>query len=360
MPALARLGLATPTSLLVGTGKGAELGILIRRAEALEVAGATDLVVLDKTGTITRGQPEVTDVVPAPGVREEELLRLAASLEQLSEHPLGQAVVRRAAAKQIALAPVADFRAHPGLGVEGEVEGRRLTAGAWRQTEACSGDTQDLQQKANSLEAYGKTVMVVCAEGALLGLLALQDTPAPEAAEAVARLKRLGLRVAMLTGDNPRTAQAVGQAVGIDEVRAHVRPDEKAAAVREFQQAGHQVAMVGDGLNDAPALAQANLGMALGYGTDVAMEAADITLVRPDLRLAPEAIRLSRATLRNIRQNLFWAFLYNVIGIPIAAGVLYPIWHVLLNPAFAAAAMAFSSVSVVTNALRLRHYRAAW
>ncbi len=216
------------------------------------------------------------------------------------------------------------------------------------------------EDQAADLEARGKTVMAVCADGALMGMLALQDTPVPEAAEAVARAKRLGLRVAMLTGDNPRTAEGVAHAVGIEEVRAQVRPDEKAAAVRAFQEAGHRVAMVGDGINDAPALAQADLGMALGYGTDVAMEAADITLVRRDLRLAPEAIRLSRATLRNIRQNLFWAFFYNIIGIPVAAGVLYPIWHVLLNPAFAAAAMAFSSVSVVTNALRLRRYRVEW
>ena len=200
--------------------------------------------------------------------------------------------------------------------------------------------------------------MVVCVEGAAAGVLGLQDTPAPEAAEAVRWLRALGLRVVMLTGDNPRTAQAVAQEVGIEEVRAQVRPEQKAAAVAEFQEAGHRVAMVGDGINDAPALAEADLGIALGYGTDLAMEAADVTLVRRDLRLVPEAIRLSRATLRNIRQNLFWASFYNVIGIPIAAGALYPVWHILLNPAFAAAAMAFSSVSVVTNALRLRHFRA--
>jgi len=351
------LGLATPTSLLVGTGKGAEIGILIRSAEALEIAGRTNFVVLDKTGTITRGQPEVTDVVPAPGWAEQEMLRLAAAVEQESEHPLGKAVVRRAQARGLALEPVTEFQARPGLGVEGRIGGRRVAAGTSRLMDRCAVDTAALAETLEALEAQGKTAMLVCADGAAAGVIALQDTPAPEAAEAVERLRDLGLGVVMLTGDNARTARAVAQAVGIEEVRAEVRPEQKAQAVSELQRAGRRVAMVGDGINDAPALAQADLGIALGYGTDIAMEAADITLVRGDLRLAAEAIRLSRATLRNIRQNLFWAFFYNVVGIPVAAGVLYPVWHILLNPALAAAAMAFSSVSVVTNALRLRRFR---
>jgi Cu+-exporting ATPase len=345
------LGLATPTSLLVGTGKGAELGILIRSAEALEVAGSTDLVVLDKTGTVTRGQPEVTDIVVATGGTEGELLRLVASVEKESEHPLGQAAVRAAQARAVEMAPVERFQALPGMGVRGWVEGRQVAVGTLRLMRLSRVGAEALATQAEALEAQGKTVMLVSVEGEAAGLLALQDTPRPEAREAVQRMKRLGLRVVMLTGDNPRTAQAIAQAVGIEEVRAEVPPDQKATAVSEFQQAGHRVAMVGDGLNDAPALAQADLGIAMGHGTDIAMEAADITLVRDDLGLAAEAIRLSRATLRNIRQNLFWAFCYNVVGIPIAASGL-------LNPAWAAGAMALSSVSVVGNALRLRRYRA--
>jgi Cu+-exporting ATPase len=351
------LGLATPTSLLVGTGRGAEMGILIRSAEALEVAGRLDVVVLDKTGTITRGLPEVTDVLPAPGWAEPEVLRLAASVEGESEHPLGQAVVRAAHARGVEAEPVTDFSAIPGLGVKGRVGGREALAGTRKLLQQFLIDLGPVAGPAEALAEQGKTVILVAADGAVAGVIGLLDVPKPEAEEAVTRLRKLGLRVVMLTGDNARTAEAVAGAVGIDEVRAEVHPHQKAGAVRELQAAGKRVAMVGDGINDAPALAAAEVGIAVGKGTDIAMEAAGVTLMRDDLRLVPEAIRLSRATLRNIRQNLFWAFIYNVIGIPVAAGVLYPFTGLLLNPMFAAGAMAFSSVSVVTNALRLRGYR---
>jgi Cu+-exporting ATPase len=351
------LGLATPTSLLVGTGRGAEMGILIRSAEALEVAGRVDVVVLDKTGTITRGLPEVTDVLPAPGWVEQDVLRLAASVEGESEHPLGQAVVRAAHARDLETEAVTDFSAIPGLGVKGRVGGREALAGTRKLLQQFLIDLGPVAGPAEVLAEQGKTVILVAADGAVAGVIGLLDVPKPEAEEAVARLRKLGLRVVMLTGDNARTAEAVAGAVGIDEVRAEVHPHQKAEAVRELQAAGKRVAMVGDGINDAPALAAAEVGIAVGKGTDIAMEAAGVTLMRDDLRLVPEAIRLSRATLRNIRQNLFWAFIYNVIGIPVAAGVLYPFTGLLLNPMFAAGAMAFSSVSVVTNALRLRGYR---
>jgi Cu+-exporting ATPase len=353
------LGLATPTSLLVGTGRGAEMGILIRSAEALEVAGRLDVVVLDKTGTITRGLPEVTDVLPAPGWAEQDVLRVAASVEGESEHPLGQAVVRDAHTREVEAEPVTDFSALPGLGVKGRVGGREVLAGTRKLLQQFLVDLGPVAEPAEALAEQGKTVIIVAADGAAAGVIGLLDVPKPEAAEAVVRLRKLGLRVVMLTGDNARTAEAVGRAVGIDEVRAEVHPHQKAGAVRELQAAGKRVAMVGDGINDAPALAAAEVGIAIGKGTDIAMEAAGVTLMRDDLRLVPEAIRLSRATLRNIRQNLFWAFIYNVIGIPVAAGVLYPFTGLLLNPMFAAGAMAFSSVSVVTNALRLRGYRPA-
>ena len=349
------LGLATPTSLLVGTGKGAELGILIRRAEALEVAERVDIALLDKTGTITRGQPEVTDIVPAPGWTEYDLLRLAGSIERESEHPLGKSIVR--AAPRLDLDPVEGFQALPGMGVRGRVAGHQIMAGTRKLMKQFLVDTESIAAQIDALEEQGKTAIIIAQDGSPAGVIALQDVPRPEAAQAVQRLRGYGLRVVMITGDNARTAEAIGRAVGVDEVRAEVHPDQKAAAVKSLQEQGHRVAMVGDGINDAPALAQADLGIALGHGADIAMEAADITLVRGDLRLAAEAIRLSRATLNNIRQNLFWAFFYNIIGLPIAAGVLYPVLHVQLNPALAAAAMAFSSVSVVGNALRLRRYQ---
>ena len=353
------LGLATPTSLLVGTGRGAELGILIRSAEALEVAGRIDTVVFDKTGTLTGGEPQVTDIAPADGRTEDDVLRLAASVERDSEHPLGRAVVRAARARGIGLSDIADFNALSGLGVTARVEGQQVLAGTPRLLQESGADLAGIPDQAAALAAGGKTVMLIAADGRAVGAVALADTAKQEAADAVAALQEMGLRTVMLTGDNARTAHAIAQAVGIDEVRAEVLPAEKADAVKSLQQEGRTVAMVGDGINDAPALARADVGIAIGRGTDIAMESADITLVRDDLRLVPEAIRLSRATLGNIKQNLFWAFFYNSAGIPIAAGVLYPVVGRLLHPAIAAAAMAFSSISVVTNALRLKRYRPA-
>jgi Cu+-exporting ATPase len=351
------LGLATPTSLLVGTGRGAELGILVRSAEALEAAGRLDTVVLDKTGTLTGGEPCVTDIVAVPGWTEEGVLSLAAAVERRSEHPLGQAVFRAARGRSLPIADVDGFRALSGLGVQGVVDGRRALVGSARLLEREGVSLGSLAERAASLAGAGKTMMLVAAGDETVGGVALADVAKPEAAEAIRLLKDMGLSVCMLTGDNVRTARAIAGAVGIDEVRAEVLPDQKAEAVKALQEQGRRVGMVGDGINDAPALVQADLGIAIGRGTDIAMEAADITLVRDDLRLVPEAIRLSRATLGNIKQNLFWAFFYNTAGIPIAAGVLYPFTGRLLHPAMAAAAMAFSSVSVVLNALRLRGYR---
>lgn len=351
------LGLATPTSLLVGTGRGAELGILIRSAEALEVTGRVDTVMFDKTGTLTRGQSQVTDIAAASGWTEEAVLRLAGSVERSSEHPLGEAVVRAAQARGLTLSSVEEFQALPGLGVRGRVEGQEVAVGTPRLMQELGVDMRSVPDSAASFAAQGKTVLLVVADGLGVGAIALADVAKLEAAEAVGLLRKMGLRVAMLTGDNARTAHAIALAVGIDDVRAEVLPDQKAEAVKSLQSQGRRVAMVGDGINDAPALAQADIGIAIGRGTDIAMESAEITLVRDDLRLVAEAIRLSRATLRNIRQNLFWAFCYNTAAIPIAAGALHPIFHTMLNPAIAAAAMAFSSLSVVTNALRLRHHR---
>jgi len=354
------MGLATPTSLLVGTGKAAELGILVRSAAALETAGNIQAVIFDKTGTLTRGEPQVTDIAPAPELSESDVLRLAASVEQNSEHPLGQAVVRSARDRGLELASATHFNAVPGQGVQAQLDGQAIYVGTRRMMSSASVADTALADRATELESQGKTVLYVAADGQIAGLIALADVARPDAAAAVWRLKGMGMRIAMITGDNQRTARAVAAAVGgIDDVRAEVLPDKKAEAVKEMQSEGKRVAMVGDGINDAPALAQAELGIAIGRGADIAMEAADITLVRDDLRLVPEAIRLSRATVRNVRQNLFWAFFYNAVGIPIAAGVLFPVWHTLLNPAIAAAAMAFSSISVVTNALRLRRYRPA-
>jgi len=351
------MGLATPMSLLVGTGRAAELGILIRSGEALEGAGNIETVIFDKTGTLTGGRPEVTNVVAAPGWAEDEVLALAASVERHSEHPLGEAVVRAAMGRGLMLGALEHFEAIPGQGVRAQVGGRAVAVGTARLMEAELVLPGALADRAAELEEQGKTVMYVASGREAVGVIALSDLAKQEAAEAVRRLKQMGLHVVMITGDNPRTARAVASAVGLDEVRAGVLPDRKTEAVKQFQISGRRIAMIGDGINDAPALAQAEVGIAIGRGTDIAMEAADITLVRDDLRLVPEAIHLSRAILRNIRQNLFWAFFYNTLGIPIAAGVLYPVLHTLLNPAIAAAAMAFSSVSVVTNALRLRGYR---
>ena len=352
------MGLATPTAIITGTGKGAEMGILIRSAEALEEAHRIQVLVLDKTGTLTRGQPAVTDVVATNGFDDVTLLRLAASAERHSEHPLGEAIVRRAQEQGLSLAEPQEFLALSGRGVLATVEGRKLALGNLALLTSQGIALDGLSPKADRLAEEGKTPMFVLIDGQLSGLIAVADTLKPEAKEAVASFHRLGLEVVMLTGDNQRTAAAIAREAGIDRVLAEVLPHEKAQQVQALQAEGKKVAMVGDGINDAPALAQADIGIAMASGTDVAMEAADITLMRNDLRAVVESVALSRQTMRVIRQNLFWAFFYNVALIPVAAGVLYPLTGWLLNPMLAAGAMAVSSVSVVSNSLRLRRFGA--
>lgn len=340
------LGLATPTAIMVGTGRGAEHGILIKGGEALEAAYRIDTVVLDKTGTVTCGQPRVTDVIPVNGFAGQEVLRLAASAERYSEHPLGRAVFEHARALAVALDQPSDFRAVTGHGVEARVDGRRVTVGSF----AGPREMPEMER----LAAEGKTAVAVFVNGQAAGVIGIADTVKPEAAAAIRRLRGMGLDVWMITGDNRRTAEAVAHQVGIERVLAEVLPDGKVAEVRKLQAAGKKVAMVGDGINDAPALAQADVGIAIGTGTDIAMEAGNITLMRGDLDGVAGALDLARRTMRVIRQNLFWAFAYNTIGIPIAAGVLYPFTGWLLSPVLASAAMALSSVTVVTNSLRLK------
>ncbi len=349
------LGLATPTAIMVGTGRGAERGILIKGGAALERAHQITAVVLDKTGTITSGRPVLTDVVPSPGsaVTETQLLRLAASAEQSSEHSLAAAIVRGALERGASLAEPSSFRAVVGHGIEAVVDGRAVLIGtAAHLTQR--GISPGMEARAAELAAQGRTAMYVAIDGREAGLIAVADRVRPESRDAIQRLRSMGVRVVMMTGDNRRTAQAVADQVGIDEVFAEVLPKDKSERVQALQSQGLVVGMVGDGINDAPALAQADVGMAIGTGTDVAMEASDITLIRGDLRSVPDAIALSHATMRTIRQNLFWAFIYNLIGIPVAAGVLYPWTGWLLSPIIASGAMAFSSVSVVLNSLRLR------
>jgi Cu+-exporting ATPase len=350
------LGLATPTAIMVGTGRGAEMGILVRGAEALETARTLDTVVLDKTGTLTRGEPEVVDVLPA-GRNAEELLLLAAGVESRSEHPLGEAIVRRGRAAGLDLPQANDFQAAVGHGVTASVNDLRVAVGSGRQMGQLGVDTSDLEASVERLEAQGKTAVYIAADGEVAGVIAIADTIKPEAAEAVAELKRLGLEVAIVTGDNRRTAEAIARQAGVDWVLAEVLPDRKAAEVKRLQEEGRRVAMVGDGINDAPALAQADVGIAIGTGTDIAMEASDLTLISGDLRGVATALELSRQTMRTIKQNLVGAFAYNVTLIPLAAGVLYPLWGVLLDPILAAAAMAASSVTVVSNALRLSGFK---
>jgi Cu+-exporting ATPase len=352
------LGLATPTSIQVATGRGAELGILVKRPESLEVlAHRLATVVLDKTGTLTAGRPAVTDIW-TPASSPLGLLRLAAAAEQYSEHPLARAVVQKAEAEGIALPPAQNFQARVGEGIEAWVEGQPVRVGrlSWLQAMGIPGHPAS-KERAQAWENEGKTVIGVAQGESFLGLLAIADPLKPTSAEAVQQLHQMGLEVVMLTGDNPTTAQAIARQVGIRRVIAQVRPEQKAALIRQLKRPRGRVVMVGDGLNDAPALAEADVGIAMGTGTDVAMATGDITLVSGDLRGVAAAIQLSRATLANIRQNLFFAFIYNVLGIPIAAGALYPFTGWLLNPMLAGAAMAFSSVSVVANALRLRHFR---
>ena len=348
------LGLATPTAVMVGTGLGAENGILIKGGESLENAYRLRIVVFDKTGTLTRGEPEVTDILPVSGVTPTEVLQAALDIEAVSEHPLARAVLERGKREGLLSEAVTGFEAVSGLGAKAVRDGKTLLLGNRRFLEGEGIAGGDLEDEAARLAGEGKTSVFVAQGGRVLGLLGFSDQPKPSAAAAVAALKGMGLKVAMITGDNAGTAKAMGKTLGIDRILAEVLPGDKAAEIRRLREAGEVVAMVGDGINDAPALTAADIGIALGAGTDVAIEASDITLMQDDLLAVPRAIRLSFETMRTIRQNLFWAFIYNIIGIPIAAGVLYPLWGILLNPEFAAAAMAMSSVSVVSNSLRLR------
>ncbi len=351
------MGLATPTSIMVGTGKAAEMGVLFRNGVALQSVGQADVIAVDKTGTLTKGRPEVTDVVAAAGVDAERALALAAAVEASSEHPLAGAIVASARARGEAVADATDFAAVPGFGVTGVVDGVRVHVGAGRYLQELGIDAGDLAAAVHRFSDEGKTAMYVALDGQVAAVIAVEDPIKASTPAAIGALHALGLRVAMVTGDDARTARAIAARLGIDEVLAEVLPDGKAEAVRGLQADGRRVAFVGDGINDAPALAQADVGLAIGTGTDVAIESADVVLMSGDLRNVPNAIALSKATLRNIRQNLFWAFGYNTLLIPVAAGVLYPAFGVLLSPIVAAAAMGLSSVFVLTNALRLRRFR---
>lgn len=355
------LGLATPTSVMVGTGKGAEHGILIKGAESLELAHQIQTIVLDKTGTLTEGKPTVTDFVTLKGTEggnEHALLQLAGIVESHSEHPLAEAVVRYAQSQgtDLSLHQMQNFGAIAGQGVQAQVQGRQIHIGTQRWLNTLGIETTALQTDAHAWEAQSKTVIWLAVDHQLEAVFGIADALKPTSAEVVKTLKQMGLEVVMLTGDNARTAAAIATQAHIEHVQAEVRPDQKAATIQQLQSKGRIVAMIGDGINDAPALAQADVGMAIGTGTDVAIAASDITLISGDLQGIVTAIKLSRATIRNIRQNLFFAFIYNIIGIPVAAGILYPLWGWLLNPMIAGAAMAFSSVSVVTNALQLRKF----
>ena len=351
------MGLAVPTAVMVASGKGAELGVLVKGGEALERTRGLDTVVLDKTGTVTEGRPVITNIVALNGFDERTVLLLAASLERLSEHPLASAIVEDAAQRFIELAPVTDFHSYTGRGVAGRVDGREVAIGNAALMAELGVDTTGAQAAAAQLAELGRTTVLVAAAGVMAGVLAIADPIKPTSREAIARLRRMGLQVVMLTGDNRQTAAAIAREAGVEDVIAGVLPEQKVDEIRKLQENGRRVAMVGDGINDAPALVQADIGMALGTGTDVAIEASDVTLMRGDLGSVADAIALARRTMRTMKQNLFWAFVYNVIGIPVAAGVLYPALGLMLSPVLASAAMAFSSVSVVSNSLRLRRWR---
>jgi Cu+-exporting ATPase len=347
------LGLATPMSIMVGTGRGASEGILIRNAESLEIFEKVNTLVVDKTGTLTEGRPRLTEVIPAEGFDATDLLRSVASLEKASEHPLAAAILAGAREKNIELVPVADFQSITGKGVTGTLQSKRIAVGNAAFIEKLGASSETLHERAEDLRKEGQTVMFVASDGRFAGLIAVADPVRESAVQAIQQLKQAGIRVVMLTGDNHTTAAAVAQKLGID-FEADVLPEKKAEVVKKLQSQGAVVAMAGDGVNDAPALAQAQVGIAMGTGTDVAMETGGITLVKGDLRGILKARRLSQRTMRNIRQNLFFAFFYNALGVPLAAGVLYPVFGLLLNPMIAAAAMSFSSISVIANALRLR------
>lgn len=348
------LGLATPMSIMVGTGRGAQAGVLIRNAEALETLERVDTLVVDKTGTLTEGKPRLTSAEPIGGFSRSDLLQFAGSVERASEHPLAAAIVKGAEESGIALVAAQDFESVTGKGVMGTVSGRKVAVGNARLLSDNGTNVDGLIERAETLRSEGQTVMLVAIDGRPAGLLGVADPIKASTSEAIQLLHAAGVRIQMLTGDSRKTAEAVARKLGIDEVKAEVLPEQKSEMVRQLKAEGRTVAMAGDGVNDAPALAQADVGLAMGTGTDVAMESAGVTLVSGDLRGVARARRLSQATMRNIRQNLFFAFVYNLIGVPIAAGVLYPFFGIVLSPMIASAAMTFSSVSVIANALRLR------
>ena len=348
------MGLATPTAVMVGTGLGAENGIFFKGGESLEKAYSLTKIVFDKTGTLTKGEPEVTDILPARDENRDEVLKIAASIEAVSEHPLAGAIIEKCRSENLTVDQVKDFKALTGLGAGAIIGGRKYILGSLRLMKQEGIRINGLDLEADRLANEGKTSVFVADVDQVIGLLALSDVPRDSAAQTVSVLKDMGLSTAMITGDNKETAQAIGDALGINEILAEVLPGDKANEIKRLQEQGHVVAMVGDGINDAPALTTADIGIAIGAGTDVAIEASDITLISDDLESVPKAIRLSSLTMRVIRQNLFWAFFYNSLGIPIAAGILYPFFGILLNPVFAAGAMAMSSASVVSSSLRLR------
>jgi Cu+-exporting ATPase len=351
------MGLATPTSIMVGTGRGAELGILFRQGGALQSLRDVQVVALDKTGTLTKGRPELTDLIAAQGFDETAVLALVAAVEVRSEHPIGEAIVEAAKNRGLELSPVEHFEALPGFGISAIVRRRRVEIGADRYMERLGYAVAEFASAAARLADAGKSPLYAAIDGRLAAVIAVADPIKPSSPEAISALHRVGLKVAMITGDNRRTAEAIARQLGIDEVIAEVLPEGKVDVVKRLQEVNHKVAFVGDGINDAPALATAVVGIAIGTGTDIAIESADVVLMSGDLRGVPNAIALSKATIRNIKQNLFWAFAYNATLIPVAAGVLYPINGTLLSPIIAAGAMALSSVFVIGNSLRLRGFR---